>query len=108
MLPQWSVFMALHPIFSGMPDASTLLTEYSFLLQKFLIVGPTLFLLKAPCPPSDNEKKHLSSAVATRFDNTVFRKPRFVAMSYSNLLQGLVFYLPTVFIPGRKPLDHQG
>ena len=70
-------------------------------------MGPTLFLLKAP--PPDDEKKDLTSAVAARFDSTVLRKPRFVAMSYSNLLQGLVFYLPTVFIPGKKsPTDHQG
>jgi hypothetical protein len=59
--------------------------------SQFVLVGPTLPLLKGRIPPEQ--------IVSCNVDRRVFTKTIFFTMSFSNLFQGLVFFLPSIFIP---------
>ncbi|PVH83628.1 MFS general substrate transporter [Cadophora sp. DSE1049] len=58
-----------------------------------IIVGPAILLIRSrtrhlPKPPK-----------ADKIDYSVLKKPIFASLSICNFLQGLVFYLPSIFIP---------
>lgn len=70
-----------------------------FLLQ-VIIVGPAILLIRSrtrhlPKPPRAEE-----------IDYSVLRKPIFASLSICNFLQGLVFYLPSIFIPCKSYILH--
>ncbi|KAH6718038.1 major facilitator superfamily domain-containing protein [Leptodontidium sp. MPI-SDFR-AT-0119] len=58
-----------------------------------IIVGPAILLVRSrtrhlPKPPK-----------AEKIDYSVLKKPIFASLSICNFLQGLVFYLPSIFLP---------
>jgi MFS family permease len=71
------------------------------------VVGPTLPLLRARRTSScgvENSIEPCPSACAGYFDSTAPSKAVFTAMSFSNVFQGLVFFLPNFFIPCKQRL----
>lgn len=63
-----------------------------FLLQ-VIIVGPAILLIRS-------RTRHLiKPPKAEKIDYSVLRKPIFASLSICNFLQGLVFYLPSIFLP---------
>ncbi|KAE9369326.1 MFS general substrate transporter [Stipitochalara longipes BDJ] len=94
-------------------------TLRGFALLITILVGPTLPLLKAqgplPCEAPDvensvgtytpeskspNHSINVSSSITIgHFDTTALSKVAFTAISFSNIFQGLVFFLPNFFIP---------
>jgi hypothetical protein len=39
------------------------------------------------------------------FDTRILRMPRFYLISFSNILQGLVYFLPGIYLPGNTLLS---
>ncbi|PVH75956.1 MFS general substrate transporter [Cadophora sp. DSE1049] len=58
-----------------------------------VLVGPTLPLLHSRLSDS------LDFETNMRFDTSVFKKPTFLVIVLSNIPQGLVFFLPSVYLP---------
>jgi hypothetical protein len=67
--------------------------------SQFVIGGPTVYLLRVPAKAQEPASRVLNS-----IDWSVFRRICFTAMTLSNVLQGLVYSIPAVFLPG----DHGG
>jgi MFS family permease len=61
--------------------------------QTFLLVGPTLLFMKPRLPTSMH---HPSEA---KLDTSVFANPLFFSASFSNIFQGLAFFLPYIYLP---------
>jgi MFS family permease len=61
--------------------------------KKFILVGPTLLFLKPRLPTTMH---HHSEA---KLDTSVFVNPLFLSASFSNIFQGLAFFLPFIYLP---------
>ncbi|KAH7370445.1 major facilitator superfamily domain-containing protein [Rhexocercosporidium sp. MPI-PUGE-AT-0058] len=58
-----------------------------------IIVGPAILLVRS-------RTRHMSKPPkAEKIDYSVLKKPIFASLSICNFLQGLVFYLPSIFLP---------
>lgn len=62
-------------------------------IRKCVLVGPTLPLLHGRLSDSLDCETHM------RFDTSVFKKSTFFVIILSNIPQGLVFFLPSVYLP---------
>ncbi|KAH7417975.1 major facilitator superfamily domain-containing protein [Cadophora sp. MPI-SDFR-AT-0126] len=64
-----------------------------YAIATVVIVGPAILLVRS-------RTRHLQKPPkAEKIDYSVLKKPIFVSLSICNFLQGLVFYLPSIFIP---------
>jgi hypothetical protein len=62
-------------------------------LIQFVIVGPTLPLLRSRLP------SRTTSAIQDNFNVGVLKKKAFFMVTFSNFFQGLAFFLPGIYLP---------
>jgi hypothetical protein len=65
-----------------------------YAIATFVLVGPTLPLLYGRNPIE------ISVSKGVRIEKNIFSQVAFTAMSFANMFQGLVVFLPTLLFPG--------
>lgn len=63
------------------------------ILIKLVLVGPTLPLVRGRLI------RQIDNGIENKINPAVFKTPMFFAVTCSNVLQGLVFFLPNIYLP---------